>query len=68
MGVAPERALVIEDSISGVAAGKAAGMTVWGFVGGPHCHADQGALLTENGATRVFAHMNEIAAALRALS
>src|ERR1700754_2493541 len=32
----PRRTLVIEDSISGVKAGKAAGMTVWGFVGGSH--------------------------------
>src|SRR3982074_3217787 len=33
----PRRTVVIEDSISGVRAGKAAGMTVWGFVGGsPH--------------------------------
>jgi HAD superfamily hydrolase (TIGR01509 family) len=29
----PRRTLVIEDSVSGVTAGKAAGMTVWGFVG-----------------------------------
>jgi HAD superfamily hydrolase (TIGR01509 family) len=32
----PSRTLVIEDSPAGVAAGKAAGMTVWGFVGGEH--------------------------------
>ena len=32
----PRRTLVIEDSVSGVQAGKAAGMTVWGFVGGSH--------------------------------
>src|ERR1700730_17348871 len=34
MQVDPNRTLVIEDSVSGVKAGKAAGMTVWGFVGG----------------------------------
>jgi HAD superfamily hydrolase (TIGR01509 family) len=28
--------LVIEDSVPGVLAGKAAGMTVWGFLGGTH--------------------------------
>jgi beta-phosphoglucomutase-like phosphatase (HAD superfamily) len=67
LGIAPLRCLVIEDSGHGVAAGVAAGMTVWGFVGGPHCPPDQAALLAQKGAQRVFSHMTEIAAALRAL-
>jgi HAD superfamily hydrolase (TIGR01509 family) len=33
MGAAPERTLVIEDSVNGVIAGRAAGMTVYGFAG-----------------------------------
>ncbi|MGH6679876.1 MAG: HAD family hydrolase, partial [Bradyrhizobium sp.] len=36
MQAAPLRTLVVEDSVSGVTAAKAAGMTVWGFVGGSH--------------------------------
>ena len=36
MGVPPDRALVIEDSANGVAAGNAAGMQVWHFTGGSH--------------------------------
>src|SRR5260221_14581191 len=36
MQVDPHRTLVIEDSISGVKAGKTAGMTAWGFVGRSH--------------------------------
>ena len=36
MGVDPARTLVIEDSLTGLRAGLAAGMTVWRFVGGSH--------------------------------
>ena len=34
--VDPARCLVIEDSLNGVRAGRAAGMTVWRFLGGSH--------------------------------
>jgi HAD superfamily hydrolase (TIGR01509 family) len=60
MGVQPARTLVIEDSVSGVAAGKAAGMTVWGFVGGSHYRGRDGrAILSGAGADRVFARMSD---------
>ena len=36
MGADPARCLVIEDSLTGVRAGKAAGMEVWRFIGGSH--------------------------------
>lgn len=60
MGAQPARTLVIEDSVSGVQAGKAAGMTVWGFVGGSHYRGRDGqAILAGAGADRVFWHMND---------
>lgn len=56
----PARVLVIEDSISGVQAAKAAGMAVWGFVGGSHYRDRDGrAILTAAGADRVFARMSD---------
>jgi HAD superfamily hydrolase (TIGR01509 family) len=55
----PGRTLVIEDSVSGVSAAKAAGMTVWGFVGGSHHQSRDGrALLRDAGADRVFERMS----------
>lgn len=41
LGANPARCLVIEDSLTGVQAGHAAGMTVWRFTGGTHMQGDQ---------------------------
>src|SRR5258708_25930836 len=58
MQVDPHRTLVIEDSISGVKAGKTAGMTVWGFAGGSHYQSSDGnAIIRDAGADRVFERM-----------
>jgi HAD superfamily hydrolase (TIGR01509 family) len=63
----PRRTLVIEDSVSGVTAGKAAGMTVWGFVGGSHYQSRDGkAMLYQAGADRVFGRMADFWRADRA--
>src|SRR5712672_3100571 len=54
----PCNTLVIEDSVSGVTAAKAAGMTAWGFVGGSHYQSRDGkAILLGAGADRVFERM-----------
>jgi HAD superfamily hydrolase (TIGR01509 family) len=60
MRTAPQRTLVIEDSVSGVIAAKAAGMAVWGFVGGSHYASRDGrAMLYNAGADRVFDRMTD---------
>ena len=59
MGASPARTVVIEDSVNGVLAGCAAGMTVLGFV-----DLTPAARLVEAGATRTFdAHARAAGAA-----
>jgi len=55
MGTPPERSLVIEDSVNGVLAGRAAGMTVFGYAG-----LVSAAELVAAGAERTFSAMREL--------
>jgi beta-phosphoglucomutase-like phosphatase (HAD superfamily) len=59
MGVVPGRTAVIEDSVNGVLAGCAAGMTVFGFAG-----LVPAVDLAAAGALRTFSHMRELPALL----
>jgi sugar-phosphatase len=56
LSVPPARCLVIEDSPSGVLAGKAAGCTVIGFAG-----VISGDQLLAAGAERVITHLDQVA-------
>ncbi len=60
MGVRPERCLVIEDSMAGIQAAKAANMRVFGFLGGSHLDAAEALPRYQAaGCDRVFASMRE---------
>jgi HAD superfamily hydrolase (TIGR01509 family) len=62
MQTAPARCLVVEDSIHGVMAARAAGMAVLGFHGGSHCRPATAAALRHAGATRTFDDMRQLPA------
>lgn len=66
-GVPPSRCLVVEDTVTGVTAGRAANMTTIGFCGGSHCRPGDAELLAEHGAVRVIDHMNQLLPVLRDL-
>lgn len=67
-GVPTDRVLVVEDSLNGVLAAKAAGMTVWGFVGGRHHQiVPNTPALQAAGADRIVQNMPELADAIKGL-
>ena len=59
MGATPARTAVVEDSVNGVLAGRAAGMTVFAFAG-----LVPAADLAAARASRTFTHMRELPALL----
>ena len=62
LGQMPRDCLVVEDSVAGVTAARAAGMCVIGFVGASHVDVDQAARLTQVGAWRILEHMHGLEA------
>jgi HAD superfamily hydrolase (TIGR01509 family) len=61
MAMSPRQCLVIEDSAPGIAAARAAGMTVLGFFGGSHCRPGHADTLRAAGAAATFDDMRELA-------
>lgn len=64
MGFSTERCVVIEDSLNGIRAARAAGMRALGFLGGTHCQPGHAEALAEAGADRVCADASALARAL----
>jgi HAD superfamily hydrolase (TIGR01509 family) len=60
MQVQPDQCVVIEDSLYGVSAGVAAGMTVLGFIGGSHIQLGHEEKLRAAGAIQIFSHMSQL--------
>lgn len=60
LDAAPARTVVIEDSVAGVTAAKAAGMTAIGFIGGLHHGPPSAEKLRAAGADHVVETMDEV--------
>ncbi|HEX6866908.1 MAG TPA: HAD-IA family hydrolase, partial [Caulobacteraceae bacterium] len=59
LGVDPGGCIAIEDSVNGVLSARAAGMQVWGFLGGGHMDSDAARRLSEAGAHRLVENWGE---------
>ncbi len=62
LGVEPARCVVVEDSISGLNAARAAGMKTIAFVGASHIPAGYADVLREMGISRIMERMEELPA------
>ncbi len=65
MDCRPRDCLVVEDSVAGVSAARAAGMGVIGYVGGSHCRPEDAGRLASAGASTVIDDMRDLPALVR---
>ncbi len=66
-GAGPRETIVIEDSVHGIAAAKAAGARVIGFTGGRHSYPFHAERLSEAGAETVIARHGLLSATIEAM-
>jgi len=64
LGVEPSRCVVVEDSVAGLNAARAAGMFTIAFVGASHIPDGYADVLRNMGITRIMLHMDELPALL----
>lgn len=65
MGAEPHRCLVIEDSVPGITAARAAGMIAFGFAGGSHCRVGHAETLIAAGAQAGLDDMRQLPEMIR---
>ncbi|GAB2904109.1 HAD family hydrolase [Paraburkholderia jirisanensis] len=66
LGVEPARCLVVEDSVAGLNAARAAGMMTIAFVGASHIPDGYADVLRNMGITRIMQHMDQLPALVAA--
>lgn len=66
LGIEPERCLVVEDSVTGLAAAHAAGMKTIAFVGASHVPKGYAQVLRNLGVTRIVERMEQLPALIAA--
>lgn len=67
LDVEPRRCIVVEDSVTGIAAAVAAGMTVLGFTGGGHLPPDHALTQRSLGVVSSIARMRELPSAIASI-
>ncbi|TCL75953.1 HAD family hydrolase [Rhizobium sp. BK251] len=68
LGFSPSKTVVVEDSVHGVHAARAAGMRVIGFTGASHTYPAHADKLTDAGAETVISRMNDLPGVAAALA